>query len=184
MFQGEQCSSSMEICLWFVSSVWQLSEPLAICSHVQLVNSVLHHVEFTLEQCVCVCVCVRARAHMLMLALNKLRSAGILIDKKEKYMRLVFTEKLNYRSQTWTRKSLNLSQETRMSNLVQEGKQLLKLRPTKTSRIHVLPLHDPGKEDHFGSWFLHSCGRWDGSAVDFLFRWNVISLAGLQKYAK
>jgi hypothetical protein len=41
MFHDEQCGSCVRISLWFFSSGRQLSAPLAVCSQLQLVSSVL-----------------------------------------------------------------------------------------------------------------------------------------------
>jgi hypothetical protein len=41
MLHGEQFGSCVGVCLWFVSSRHQLSPPLAICSQLQLVSSVV-----------------------------------------------------------------------------------------------------------------------------------------------
>jgi hypothetical protein len=43
MFHGEQWGSYVGVSLRSVSSEWQLSAPLAICSQIQVVSSVLHH---------------------------------------------------------------------------------------------------------------------------------------------
>jgi hypothetical protein len=43
VFLGEQCGSCVGVCFWFVSSRQQLPAPLAICSQLQLVNSVVRH---------------------------------------------------------------------------------------------------------------------------------------------
>jgi hypothetical protein len=43
MFHGEQCGSCLEICLWFVSSCFQLSVLLAVCFRLQFVSSVFRH---------------------------------------------------------------------------------------------------------------------------------------------
>jgi hypothetical protein len=41
MFHGEQCASCVGDFLWFISCGQQLSAPLAICSQLQLVSSVV-----------------------------------------------------------------------------------------------------------------------------------------------
>jgi hypothetical protein len=50
MFHGEHCGSCVGVCLQFVSNKQQLSAPLAICSQLQLVSSVVLHGWYTLEQ--------------------------------------------------------------------------------------------------------------------------------------
>jgi hypothetical protein len=56
------------------------------------------------------------------------------------------------------RKSLeHLAQETGVSkSSARRATQLLKLRPYKTTVIHVLQPHDPASRVHFFSWFLQS----------------------------
>jgi hypothetical protein len=122
MLHGEQCDSSMGICLWFVTSGQQLSAPLAICPELQIVSSVFRHGAVYLEQHVFLydtyvkygsarkcrqkfwhkfCderVPSIQTVHNLM---NKLRSMGVLIDKKQKHKRRLLTEEKF--DDTWAR---------------------------------------------------------------------------------
>jgi hypothetical protein len=73
---------------------------------------------------------------------NILRTLELLIDKKTKHKRRVFTEKLDgtgARLERTLRKSLKyLAQETRVSEFsARTATQLLKLRPYKTTVIHT-----------------------------------------------
>jgi hypothetical protein len=79
--------------------------------------------------------------------MNKLRTTGLLIDKKTKYKCLVLTEKLDdigARLEHTPRKSLKrLAQETGVSKSnARTATQLLKLRPYKTIVIHTLQPRD------------------------------------------
>jgi biotin operon repressor len=93
---------------------------------------------------------------------NKLRTTGLLINKKQKHKHQVLTEKLGdigARLEHMPRKSLkHLAQETGMSkSSARRATQLLKLRPYKTTVIHTrLQSCDPASSAHFSSWFLHS----------------------------
>jgi hypothetical protein len=127
--------------LCFVSSRQQLSAPLAICSQLQPVSSVVRHGAVHLRAtCISVChpceygpagkcrqkfwrkfhderVPSRRTVHNLV---NKLRTTGLLIDKKQKHKRQVLTvEKLHdirVRLERIPRKSLkHLVQETGVS---------------------------------------------------------------------
>jgi hypothetical protein len=74
---------------------------------------------------------------------NKLRSTGLLIDKKQKHKRQVLSEKLHdigSRLEHTPRKSRKRrAQETAVSeSSARRATQLLKLRPYKTTIIHVL----------------------------------------------
>jgi hypothetical protein len=130
MLHGGQCGS-----LWFLSSRQQLSAPLAICSQLQLVRSVLRHGEVYSEQSVFLYVThvkygsarkcrrkfrdervpSRQTIHNLV---NKLRTWP-LTDKKQKHKRRVLTEKLDAigaRLEHTPRKSLkSLAQENGVS---------------------------------------------------------------------
>jgi hypothetical protein len=140
VFHGEQCGSFVGICLWFVSSGRQLSAPLALLSYnYSAVCSVV--VRYTLEQRVFLydpyvkhgsagkCrrkfrrkfrderVSSRQTIHTLV---NKLRSTGLLVDKKQKHKRRVRTEEklddIEARTEHTPRKSLKrLALETRVS---------------------------------------------------------------------
>jgi hypothetical protein len=91
---------------------------------------------------------------------NKLRTTGLLIDKKQKHKRRMLTEeKLDATGATLEhtpRKSLNrLAQETGVSKFgARTATQLLKLRSYKTTVIHAFQLRDPPSRVHFCSWFL------------------------------
>jgi hypothetical protein len=114
--------------LSFISSRQQLSAPLAICSQSQLMSSVLRHGVVYFEQNIISVwhimgsarksrriirlkflneiVPSRQTIHSLV---NKLRTTGLLIDKKQKYKRPVLTEKLRdigFRLEHAPRKSL------------------------------------------------------------------------------
>jgi hypothetical protein len=156
--------SCMGICLWFVSSKQQTSAPLAICSQLQLVSNVFHHGAIYLEQRVflydtyekygsarqCLrkfrCkfrderVPSRQTVHSLV---NTLITTGLLIAKKQKHKCRVFTEeklddiggRLEYIHTP--RKSLKrLAQKAGVSKSSARTA-LLKLRPCKTTVIHV-----------------------------------------------
>jgi hypothetical protein len=118
---------------------------------------------------------------------NKIRSTGFLIDKKQKHKRRVLTgEKLDNiraRIQHTPRKSLKrLAQETGVSkSSARTATNLLELRPYKTTIIH--------STIQLAGFILQLvsvvCRRWwDRSANDVLFWWSVTSLLGVYKYAK
>jgi hypothetical protein len=123
---------------------------------------------------------------------NILRSTGLLIYQKQNIstqcllMRSYVLDDIRARLEHTPRKSLKrLAQETDVSkSSARKATQLLKLRTYKTTVIHTLQPHDPAIRVHFFSWFLHSCWRWDQSAVDILFWWSMVSLSGMHKYAK
>jgi hypothetical protein len=100
----------MGVCLWFVSSRYQLSAPLAICSQLQLVSSVAP--VYFRATCISVChpceirsaikcrrkfrrkfrderVPSRQTIHNLV---NKLRTTGLVTNKKQELSRRVLTE--------------------------------------------------------------------------------------------
>jgi hypothetical protein len=93
---------------------------------------------------------------------NKLRTKGLLIAKKQKYKRQVLTEEkvddIGARLEHAPRESLKrLAQETGASKFsARMATQLLKLRPYKTTVIHALQLRNPIHRVHFCSWFLQS----------------------------
>jgi hypothetical protein len=94
---------------------------------------------------------------------NKLRTEGLLIDKKQKHKRLVLTEEklddTGARLQRAPRKSLKcLARETGVSkSSTRTATQLLKLRPYKTIVIHaLLAARDSASRVHYCSWFLQS----------------------------
>jgi transposase len=88
---------------------------------------------------------------------NKLRSTGLLIDKKQKHKgRMLTEEKLDdvgARLEHTPRKSLTrLAQETGVSrSSARTATKLLKLRPYKTAIIHALQPRDAGSRYHFCS---------------------------------
>jgi hypothetical protein len=91
---------------------------------------------------------------------NKLRTTGLSINKKQKHKRRVLTEKLDDiggRLEHTPRKSLErLVQETGVSKpSTREATQLLKLRPYKTA-IHacLAAARSSQKDLFFCSWFL------------------------------
>jgi transposase len=95
---------------------------------------------------------------------NKFRTAGFLIDKKQKHKCRVLTEKLDdigARLEHTPRKSLKrLAQETGVSKFrARRVTQLLKLRPYKTAVTHALQPRDAAGRVHFCSWFLQSVVR-------------------------
>jgi hypothetical protein len=149
-------------------SSYQLMELItaALCSQLQLVSSV---VRYTLEQRVFLydtyvkyvllesvggkCwrkfrderVASRQTIHNLV---NKLRTTGLLIDKKQKHKRWVLIEKLGdmgARLEHSRIKSLkHLSQETGVPNSsARTSTELLKLRLQKTTVIYALQSRDP-----------------------------------------
>jgi hypothetical protein len=89
---------------------------------------------------------------------NKLRTMGILKDKKQKHKRRVLTEKLDdtgARLEHTPRKSLNVYFKTGVSkSSARRATQLLKHRSYKTITIHALQLRDPAGRVNFCSWFL------------------------------
>jgi hypothetical protein len=92
---------------------------------------------------------------------NKLRSTGLLIDKKQKHKRRVLTEKLNgigARFKYTSGKSLKrLAHETAVSkSSTRTATQVLKLRPYKTTVTHALQPRDLASRIDFRSWFLQS----------------------------
>jgi transposase len=92
--------------------------------------------------------------------LNKLRSTGLLTDKKQKHTRRVLTEEksddIGARLEHTHRKSLKrLAQETGvLKSSARRATQLLKLRPYKTTVIYALQQRDPASRVHFCNWFL------------------------------
>jgi hypothetical protein len=93
--------------------------------------------------------------------MNKLTSAGLLIDKKQKHKRRVLTEKLGdvrARLEHTPRKSLKrLAQENGVSKCsARTATKLLKLKPYKTTVIDALLPRDPASRVHFCNWFLQS----------------------------
>jgi hypothetical protein len=113
MFHGEQRGPCMEICQWFVSRGWRLSAPLAIWYLLQLVSSVFCHGAIYFRAALFLYdtyvkyesdrkhwrkfwykfhdenIPSRQTIHNLV---NKLRSMGLLIDKKQKHKHWVLTE--------------------------------------------------------------------------------------------
>jgi hypothetical protein len=93
---------------------------------------------------------------------NKLRSTGLLIDKKQKHKRQVLIEEklddARTRLEHTPRKSLkHLAQETGVSeSSARRATQLLKLRSYKTTVIQPLQPCDPANRVYFYSWFLQS----------------------------
>jgi biotin operon repressor len=91
---------------------------------------------------------------------NKLRSTGLLIDKRQKHKRRVLTEErlgdIGARLEHTPRKSLkHLAPEIGVSkSSARTAMQMLKLRPYKTAVIHSLQLCDTASRVHFCSWFL------------------------------
>jgi hypothetical protein len=121
----------------------------------------------------------------------KLRSTWPLIDKKQNHKLLLLTEEklddIRVIFERTSRKSLKrLAQEAWVSeSSARRAAQLLKLRPCKTTAIHALQPRDRASRVHFCSWFLQSCHQWwDQCAVDILFWWSMVSLAGMHKYSK
>jgi hypothetical protein len=94
--------------------------------------------------------------------MNKLRTTGLLIDKKQKHMCQVLTEEKLYdigaRLEHTPRKSLkHLAQGTEKSkSSAKMATQLLKLRPYKTTAIHALQPRNSASRIRFCSWFLQS----------------------------
>jgi hypothetical protein len=80
---------------------------------------------------------------------NKLKTMGFVIDKKQKHKRRVLTEEklddIGARLEHTPRKSLKrLAQEAGVSKFsARTATQLLKLRPYKTTVIHALQPRDP-----------------------------------------
>jgi hypothetical protein len=93
---------------------------------------------------------------------NKLRTTGLLIDKKTKHKRRVLTEEKSddtrARLKHTPRISLKrLTQETGVSkSSARTATQLLKLRPYKITAIHALQPRDPASRIRLCSWFLQS----------------------------
>jgi biotin operon repressor len=108
---------------------------------------------------------------------TKLRSAGLLIDKKQKHKCWVLPEEklddTEARFEHTSRKSLKfLAQETGVSKSnVRRATQLLKLGSYKTTVIHALQPCDPASRVHFCSWFLQSLveGEVDQQLTDSIF---------------
>ncbi|PNF30394.1 hypothetical protein B7P43_G12868 [Cryptotermes secundus] len=89
---------------------------------------------------------------------NRFRLTGLLIDKKQKHNHRVLTEEnfdnIGARLEHTPRKSLKrLPQGTGVSKS-RRATQLLKLRPYKSTVIHVLQPRDPASRVRFCSWFL------------------------------
>jgi hypothetical protein len=161
MFHGKQCVLCVRVCLWFFSSRQQLSPPLVICSHLQSVSVM---VWYTLEQRVflydpCVkygsagkfrrkfrrkfCderVPSRQTIHTF---LNKLRTTGLLIHKKQRYKRGVLTEEKLH--DIWAR--LEHTPRKSMKRLAQE------IGVSKSSARTATQLLKPSCE----SWCLLCC---------------------------
>jgi hypothetical protein len=93
---------------------------------------------------------------------NKLRTTGLLIDKKQKHRRRLLTkEKLDdigARLKHTSRELLKrLAEEPRVSkSSARTATQLLKLRPYKRTVIHALQPRDSASSVHSCSWFLQS----------------------------
>jgi hypothetical protein len=92
---------------------------------------------------------------------KKLRSLGLLIDKKQKHKCQALTEKLDdtgARLEHTPRKSLkHLAQGTGVSeSSARTATQWLKLRPHKTRVIHAFQPGDPATRVSFYSWLLQS----------------------------
>jgi hypothetical protein len=191
--------------------VYDLSSPLAIWSQLQLVSSVVCHGAVYFREHIFMydtyvkyraarkCqqkfwrnihderVPSRQKVHNLV---NKLRTAGLLINKKHKQRCWVLTEEklddIGTRLEHTPRRSLkHLAQETGVSkSSARTSPQLLKLTHYKTTVIYAFQPRDPCSRVHFCSFFLVCCWRWDWYAVDILFWWSVVSHAGIHKYAK
>jgi hypothetical protein len=91
---------------------------------------------------------------------NKLRTVGLLMDKKQKHKRQVLTEEklddIGARRDIPRRSLKHLVQETGVSKSgARTATQLLKLGPYKTV-THALQLLNPASRVHFYSWFLQS----------------------------
>jgi transposase len=99
-------------------------------------------------------VCSWQTVHNLV---NKLRSTGLLTEKKQKHKRRVLTEE-NLRLEHMPIKSLkSLAQETGVwKSTTRWATQLLKLRPYKATVIHAFQLCNPAGRVYFCSWFLQS----------------------------
>jgi hypothetical protein len=89
----------MGVCLWFVSSWKQLSAPLAICSQLQLVCSVVHHgVVYFRATCISVChpceirICKKVSAKISLWKSSQQTNNSLLRDKKQKHKHRVLTE--------------------------------------------------------------------------------------------
>jgi transposase len=86
---------------------------------------------------------------------NKLRTTGLLIVKKQNHKRRLLTEEklddIGARFEHTPRKSLKrLAQEAGVSEYsTRTAKQLLKLRPYRTTVIHDLQPRDPSSRVHF-----------------------------------
>jgi transposase len=94
---------------------------------------------------------------------NKLRTTGLVIDKKQKHKRRVRTEEkidnIGARLEHTPRKSLKrLAQETGVSkSSARTATQLLKLRPYETTVIHALQPHDSASSFRFSVGFYSLC---------------------------
>jgi hypothetical protein len=116
---------------------------------------------------------------------------GTLNKEETKHKRRVLTDEkldgIGVRLEHKPRKSLkHLAQETGVStSSTRMATQLLKFGPYKITLIHALQSRDPASRVHFLQLVCTVCRRrWDRSAVDILFWWNVVSLSGIHKYAK
>jgi hypothetical protein len=87
---------------------------------------------------------------------DKFRSTGLLIDKKQKHACLVLTEgKLDDMGFKPRKSVKHLAQENGMSKSSERrATQLLKLRPYETTVIHALQLRNRASRIRFCSWFL------------------------------
>jgi hypothetical protein len=97
--------------------------------------------------------------------MNRLRTMGLLIDKKQKHEHQVLTEEksddIGARLEHTPRKSQKrLAQGTGVSkSSARTATQLLKLRPYKTTAIHALQPSDSASSVRFCNWFIQTVVR-------------------------